>query len=71
MTCMTAFAETMAMATTQFTRSVPYCAIPCQDAASWVLESNGGRSPRMNWVVVTGKEGGRELRIQWTSAMGN
>jgi hypothetical protein len=67
MTCMTAFAEAMAMPTTQLT-----CAIQYEDADSWRMESNAERkSPRMSWVVVTDSDGGRQLRIQWKSRMEN
>jgi hypothetical protein len=65
MTCMTAFAEAMAMPTTQLT-----CAIQYEDADSWRLESNAKRkSLRMSWVVVTDSHGRRQLRIQWESRM--
>ena len=66
MTCMTAFAETMAMATTQLAREIQPRVIPCQDAAFWQSESTGERTPRMNWVVVTGNDGGHRLRILWS-----
>jgi len=67
MTCMTAFAEAMAMPTTQLTRVIQY-----EDAASRQLENNAERkSPRMNWVVVTGNNGRRQLRIQWEPAVEN
>jgi len=67
MTCMTAFAEAMAMPTTQLT-----CAIQYEDAASWRLESSAERkSPRMSWVVVTDNDGTRQLRIQWEPGMEN
>ncbi len=61
MTCLTAFAEAMAMPTTQLTRAIQF-----EDAASWQLESNAERkSPRMSWVVVTDNDGRRQLRIRW------
>ncbi len=67
MTSMTAFAEAMAMPTTQLTRAIQY-----EDAASRQLESHAGRkSPRMSWVVVTDKNGRRQLRIQWEPAVEN
>ena len=63
----TAFAEAMAMPTTQLTRVIQY-----EDAASGQLESHAERnSPRMSWVVVTGNNGRRQLRIQWASAAEN
>ena len=65
MTCMTAFAEAMAMPTTQLTRVMHY-----EDAASRQSESHAERnSPRMSWVVVTDNNGRRQLRIQWASAV--
>jgi hypothetical protein len=66
MTCMTAFAETIAMATTQFTRRITCSAIQYQDAASRCLESNDERKPRLNWVVVTGNDGRPRLRMLWS-----
>ena len=67
MTCMTAFAEAMAMPTTQLIPVIQY-----EDAASWQLESDAERkSPRMSWVVVTDKNGRRQLRIQWEPAVEN
>jgi hypothetical protein len=65
MTCIIAFAEPPAMATTQLARMVQHRVIQDEDAASWQLEGNGERKPRMSWVVVTGKDGGR-LRILWS-----
>jgi hypothetical protein len=67
MTYMTAFAEAMAMPTTQLTRVIQY-----EDAASRQLESNAERkSPHMSWVVVTDKNGRRQLRSQWEPAVEN
>jgi len=67
MTCMTASAEAMAMPTTQLTRVIQYA-----DIASWQLESKAERkSPRMSWVVVTDKNGRRQLQIQWEPAVEN
>jgi len=67
MTSMTTFAEAMAAPTTQLTR-----VIQCEDAASRQLESHSERkSPRMSWVVVTDKNGRRQFRIQWASAVEN
>ena len=67
MTCMTAFAEAMAMPTTQLTRAIQY-----EDAASRQLENHAERkSPRMSWVVATDNNGRRQLRIQWASAVEN
>ena len=64
--CTTAFAKTMAMPTTQFTRAIQY-----EDAASWQLGRNAEHTPRMSWVVVIDNDGKRELRIQWELAMEN
>ena len=66
MTCVVAFAESTAMATTQLARGIQCHAIQCQDAASWQLESTRERKPRMTWVVVTDNDGGRLLRILWS-----
>jgi hypothetical protein len=52
----------MAMATTQLAR-----VIRCDVSAPW-QEQNTERQPlRMNWVVVTGKNGSRALRMQWVA----
>jgi len=66
MTCMTAFAEAMAMPTTQLTRAIQY-----EGAASWQLGRNAEHTPRMSWVVVTDNDGRRQLRIQWELAREN
>ncbi|HLM80352.1 MAG TPA: hypothetical protein VK302_06940 [Terriglobales bacterium] len=67
MTSTTAFAEAMATPTTQLTRVIQY-----EDAASRQLQSHTERtSPRMSWVVVTDKDGRRQLRIQWEPAVEN
>jgi hypothetical protein len=62
MACMTLMAQPLAMATTQLARVIRYeVSVPQQ-------EQNSGRQPlRMNWVVVTGKNGSRELRMQWVA----
>jgi hypothetical protein len=62
MACMTLLAPSVAMATTQFER-VTCCEVsaPCQ-------KQNTERQPlRMNWVVVTGRNGNRVLRMQWVA----
>jgi hypothetical protein len=70
MTCMTAFAEAMAMPTTQLTRVLRYRVLQHEDAARWQLESNAEHKyPRMSWIVVTDNEGRRQLRIQWEPGM--
>jgi len=72
MTCMIAIAEAMAMSTTQLTGAIQYRVIQHEDAASRQLESNAERkSPHMSWVVVTDKNGRRQLRIQWEPAVEN
>ncbi len=62
MTYLAAFAETVAVATTQFAQSARY-----EDAASSQLEI-AKEGPRMNWAVVTGTDGTRQLRILWSAA---
>jgi hypothetical protein len=62
MACITFLAQPMAMATTQFARVIRY-----EASAPW-QEQNTRRQPlRMNWVVVTGKNGNRVLRMQWAT----
>jgi hypothetical protein len=62
MACMTLLAQPVAMATTQFARVIGY-----EVSAPW-QEQNTGRQPlRMNWVVDTGKNGSRVLRMQWAA----
>jgi hypothetical protein len=62
MACITLLAQPMAMATTQLAR-----VIRCDVSAPW-QEQNTERQPlRMNWVVVTGKNGSRALRMQWVA----
>jgi hypothetical protein len=42
--------------------------ISCEVSVPW-QEQNTDRQPlRMNWVVVTGKNGSRVLRMQWAVA---
>ena len=63
MACITLLAPSVAMATTQFTHAIQY-----EVAAPW-QEQNTERQPlRMNWVVVTDKNGSRSLRMRWTAA---
>jgi hypothetical protein len=63
MACITILAPPLAMATTQLTReTVREVSAPAH------FEPNSERQPlRMNWVVVTGKNGTRHLRAQWTA----
>jgi hypothetical protein len=63
MTCMTLFAEPMAMATTQLVR-----VIQREDTSSWRTESKAEQKPlRMSWVVVTDELGKQQLRIRWVT----
>jgi len=62
MACLTLFASPVAMATTQLARVIRY-----EVSAPWQTEPTTERQPlRMNWVVVTDKNGTRRLRMQWT-----
>jgi hypothetical protein len=62
MACIT-FALPVAMATTQFAPVIRY-----EISAPWHSEQPTERQPlRMNWVVVTGKNGSRKLRMQWVA----
>jgi hypothetical protein len=64
MACLTVFAPTIAMATTQLTRVIRYEAV-----VSWRMEQNLERtSLRMNWIVATDDSGNRQLRMQWQAA---
>jgi hypothetical protein len=61
MACMTLLAQPVTMATTQLAREIPY-----KVSNPWQWTHNTERQPlRMNWVVVTGKNGRRQLRMQW------
>jgi hypothetical protein len=60
MACIAIFSP-MAMATTQVTRVIRY-----ESAEPRVSEKTSERQPlRMNWVVVTDKDGSRRLRAEW------
>jgi hypothetical protein len=63
MTCITLLAQPMAMATTQLARVIRY-------EVSAPRQEHTGHTPRMNWVVVTDKNGNRVLRMQWTADEG-
>jgi hypothetical protein len=63
-TCMTALAQPMAMATTELARVIRY------DVSAPRWEQNTGQTPRMNWVVVTDSVGNRVLRMQWAAEEG-
>ena len=63
MACITLFAQPMAMATTQLARVIHY-----ENAFICRWEGDVERkSLRMSWVVVTDKNGHRQLRMQWAS----
>jgi hypothetical protein len=64
MACMTLFAPRVAMTTTQLPRVIRYeLSVPLQ------LEPKIEQQPlRMNWVVVTDKNGSRRLRMQWVTS---
>jgi hypothetical protein len=60
MACITLFAQPMAMATTQLAR-----VIHNEDVFTCPWEDSVERSPlRMSWVVVTDKNGNRQLRMR-------
>ena len=61
MACITLFAQPMAMATTQLAREIRYEVSVQQQ---WTDDTKR-QLLRMNWVVVTGKDGSRQLRMQW------
>jgi hypothetical protein len=63
MACMTLLAAPVAMATTQLARVSGY-----EVSAPWLGENTDRQSLRMNWVVVTGKNDRRVLRMQWATA---
>jgi len=71
MTCMCAFAQSTAMATTQLTRVARRSALRHEDADACQSDNNSQRKLRMRWVVVTDNNGRRQLRIQWEGAMGS
>jgi hypothetical protein len=62
MACMTLLAQPMAMATTQLARAIGY-----EVSAPWQHENTERQPLRMNWVVVTGKNGSGVLRMQWAA----
>jgi hypothetical protein len=61
MTCMTVPAQPLAMATTQLASVIRY------EVPALRQQQKTGHTPRMNWVVVTGKDGNRVLRMQWVA----
>jgi hypothetical protein len=65
MSCMTLFAEPMAMATTQLVR------VHHEDAPLGQVEREAEHKPlRMSWVVVTDENGKRQLRMHWVAIEG-
>jgi hypothetical protein len=64
MACITLFPSPVTMATTQLARKIHY-----EVSAPWQSEPTTDRQPlRMNWVVVTDRNGRRRLRIQWATS---
>ena len=62
MACITLLSQPVAMATTQLTRAIGY------QAPTPAYQQEKERQPlRMNWVVVTGKDGSRKLSVQWAT----
>jgi hypothetical protein len=51
-------------ATTQLARVIRY------EVSAPRQEQNTGHTPRMNWVVVTDRDGNRVLRMQWVAEEG-
>jgi len=61
MTCMTLFAQPLAMATTQLVTAIQH-----EQNFSWHVDPETvHRSLRMSWVVVTDERGRRQLRMHW------
>jgi hypothetical protein len=64
MTCMTLFAQPLAMATTQLVSRVQH-----EDTFSYHVEPKTEHKPvRMSWVVVTDESSKRQLRMHWMAA---
>lgn len=59
MACITLISP-VAMATTQLERAIRY-----EASASGQVQSTEWQPLRMNWVVVTGKDGSRKVSMQW------
>jgi hypothetical protein len=61
MSCMTLFAQPIAMATTQLVSAIHH-----EDASLWQVEPKAEHKPlSMSWVVVTDENGERQLRMHW------
>jgi hypothetical protein len=66
MSCMTLFAQPMAMATTQLVSAIHH-----EDATLWQVEPKAEHTAlRMSWVVVTDEHGKRQLRMHWVAVEG-
>lgn len=63
MASITMFAPPMTMATTQLTREAARAVV----ARVRFEGSRAADAPRMNWVVVTDKNGRRRLRMNWAA----
>jgi hypothetical protein len=64
MSCMTLTAQDITMTTTQFTRDV--CYESCMPVEELFVPQH--QPLRMNWVVVTDKDGSRRLCAEWLAA---
>jgi len=63
MTCMTLFAQPMAVATTQLVSAIQH-----EQNFSWHVDPETEHTPlRMSWVVVTDERGHRHLRMRWVA----
>lgn len=62
MACISAFAPTVAMATTRLARAVHYADTLARPPEVKVDH----RALSMSWVVVTDSKGNRKLQIRWT-----
>jgi hypothetical protein len=66
MACIAVFSP-MAMATTQLARVIRY-----ESDAPWIVQKTPEQRPlRMNWVVVTDKDGKRRLSTEWLPVAGS
>ena len=64
MTCMTALLQPIPMATTELARVIRY------EVSASRREQNTGHAPRMNWAVVTDRDGNRVLPMQSLAEQG-
>ena len=66
MSCMTLFAQPIAMATMQLASAIHY-----ENATLRQVEPKAEHKPlRMSWVVVTDENGKRQLRMRWVAVEG-